>query len=598
MAKKEKLRSEIDDKYKWDLSLFIKDDKEFNKLLKKAKKGAENLLDYKGKITKDSETLYKFLKENDENESLLEDLCVYSGLAFDEDTSVDKNKVKREKAENLANDISEMHSFVMPELMKTSYKTIKKFIKENKKLKEYEFYLETLYRYEKYILSDKEEAIISKSTSVFGMPREAFSALNNTDIKLGTINDEKNKKVELTNSNYGIYMKSKNREVRKEAFEKMYSYWSNHINTLSATYKGNIKENFFMSKVKSFEDPLTMSLYNDNINTKLYTSLIDKTNENLDLMYEYMGLRKKSLGLSELHMYDIYVDLIKGDNKKYSFEECKTILFEALKPLGKTYLNDLQKAFDNRWIDIYPNKGKKSGAYKWCTYTSVPYVLLNYNETLDSVSTAAHELGHAMHSYYSNKNQGYIDSYYPIFLAEIASTVNEVLLNDYLVKSAKTNKERALFLNDMLDTIRTTFYRQVMFAEFEMLAHDGEKQGTPLTKDFLCNTYYELNKKHFGDNVVSDEEIKYEWARIPHLYTSFYVYKYATGLSIAIYFAKNLLEEKEGARENYLKFLSSGGKNYPLETLKEAGINLENSEAIIKIFDFFKEKLEELKKII
>ena len=315
-------------------------------------------------------------------------------------------------------------------------------------------------------------------------------------------------------------------------------------------------------------------------------------------MYQYVDLRKQILGVDELHMYDVYVDLCEEEAKPIPFEEGKQIVFDALKPLGETYLKDLNKAFEERWIDIYPNTGKKSGAYSWGTYDSYPYLLLNYNDTVDSVSTMAHELGHSMHSYYSNQNQEYLYHNYPIFLAEIASTVNEILLNDYLYKNAQSKSEKMLYLNEFLDKIKGTLYRQTMFAEFEMKIHDKYQAGIPLTEEEFSNTYYELNKLYFGPNMISDEEIRYEWERIPHFYTSFYVYKYATGISAAIAFASDILNHVDGAVDRYLTFLKSGGSNYPLEILKNCGVDMTSEEPIQKALDMFEQKLQELKKLI
>ena len=314
-------------------------------------------------------------------------------------------------------------------------------------------------------------------------------------------------------------------------------------------------------------------------------------------MYDYMNVRKKMLGFNEMHMYDIYVDLVNLKKDNIPFEEGKKILFDALKPLGDDYLNDLKKAFDEKWIDIYPSSGKRSGAYSWGCYDSYPYLLLNYNDTVDAVSTMAHELGHSMHSYYS-KSQNYVDSNYPIFLAEIASTVNEMLINDYMYKNAKTKNEKIYFLTDFLDSVRTTIYRQTMFAEFEVIMHDKEAKGIPLTEEEISSTYYELNKLYYGDNVVSDDLIRYEWSRIPHFYTPFYVYKYATGLSSALSIANRIISNDQKTKDNYLKFLSSGGSDYPLNILKSVDVDMTTPKPIEEALQMFKDKLDELKELI
>jgi len=426
---------------------------------------------------------------------------------------------------------------------------------------------------------------------------QVFTNINNTDINLGYIKDEEGNSVKLTSSNYIVYMKSKNREVRKSAFEAMYNYYKSLKNTITAAYVGEIKENSFCTNVKKYNSTIERSLFNDNIDISVYKNLIDTIHSKMNLIYDYMKVRKKLLGLDELHMYDIYVDLVESINDKIPFEEGKKILFEALKPLGEKYLNDLNKAFDEKWIDIYPSDGKRSGAYSWGCYDSYPYLLLNYNDTVDAVSTMGHELGHSMHSYYSKK-QNYVDSNYPIFLAEIASTVNEVLINDYLYKNAKTKEEKIFYLTDFLETVRTTIYRQTMFAEFEMLMHEKEQKGIPLTEEELSKTYYDLNKLYYGDNVVSDDLIRYEWSRIPHFYTPFYVYKYATGLSAALSIASRILEGDEETKKNYLEFLSSGGNNYPLEILKKVDVDMTTSKPIEEALSMFEDKLDKVKKLI
>ena len=392
-------------------------------------------------------------------------------------------------------------------------------------------------------------------------------------------------------------MTSYDREVRKDAFNHMYEYFKGLKNTIAACLKGTIKEDIFISDIKKYDSPLKMSLYHDNINIDIYKNLISFVHKNLPAMYEYMKIRKQALNLDEMHMYDVYVDLAEKTKSNISFNEAKKIVLEALKPLGEKYITDLEKAFSERWIDIYPNSGKKSGAYSWGCYDSYPYLLLNYDGTIDSVSTLAHELGHSMHSYYSKK-QTYINHAYPIFLAEIASTVNEVLLNEYLYQNAKTKEEKISYLTEFLDKVRTTIYRQTMFAEFEMLMHDKEINGIPLTEEEFSKTYYDLNKLYYGDNVISDDYIRYEWARIPHFHTPFYVYKYATGLSIAIAIASDILDGNEDMLDKYLTLLSSGGNDYPLEILKKVGISLEDDSIYNKAIKMFNEKLDALKELI
>lgn len=596
--KQERIRSEVEEQAKWNLKAMYQNEEAVNKDIEQLKQYHKDLLSFKGKIMESSETLKKFYQVYINYDKVLSNLYTYSHMLCDEDTTDSNHQAFKMKIDKLVEDLGAELSFISPEMMATSYDEVLKLIEQDTSLKEYQFDLEKSFRYQDHVLSTREEELIAKASNAMGTGDEVFYNLDNSDIHLRPIHDEQGNLVELNNSNYNKYMNSKNREVRKEAFDSMYEYWKNLKNTVAATYKGQIKEDFFSSEMRKFDSPLKESLYSDNIDISVYECLIQTVHKNLDKMYQYVDLRKQILGVDELHMYDVYVDLCEEEAKPIPFEEGKQIVFDALKPLGETYLKDLNKAFEERWIDIYPNTGKKSGAYSWGTYDSYPYLLLNYNDTVDSVSTMAHELGHSMHSYYSNQNQEYLYHNYPIFLAEIASTVNEILLNDYLYKNAQSKSEKMLYLNEFLDKIKGTLYRQTMFAEFEMKIHDKYQAGIPLTEEEFSNTYYELNKLYFGPNMISDEEIRYEWERIPHFYTSFYVYKYATGISAAIAFASDILNHVDGAVDRYLTFLKSGGSNYPLEILKNCGVDMTSEEPIQKALDMFEQKLQELKKLI
>ena len=592
-----KNRNQIEEKYKWDLSKILDVDN-----IEKYKEEVKILLSevekFKGNITSSSDNLYNFYQKYEQLNRLVEKLYMYAHLNYDADTTDTKAQTLYMEIEKLYQDLSEKLTFVVPEILECDYNVILDYIEKDDRLKQYSFDLEQLFRNKPHTLSLDEENIITLATNAMGTGSEVFDNIDNTDIDLGKIKDENNNEVELTNANYNKYMNSKDRRVRIDAFNAMYNYYKRLIHTIAASLKGNVKENFFMSKVRKFESPIKQSLFYDNIDISVYDSLIEAVHNNLDTMYEYLSLKKKALKLDEMHMYDIYVDIVDNKTHEYPFEQGKKMIFEALKPLGENYLNDLNKAFDERWIDIYPNKGKSSGAYSSGSYDTYPYLLLNYTDTIDSVSTLVHELGHSMHSYYSNKNQNYTNASYPIFLAEIASTTNEILLNDYLYKNAKTKEEKILYLTELLEKIRTTIYRQTMFAEFEKIIHEKEDKGIPLTEEELSNTYLELNKLYYGNNVVSDDLIKYEWARIPHFYTSFYVYKYATGLSCAIKIATDIINNKENAKENYLDFLSSGGSDYPLNILKKTGIDMTKPDTINDALKVFKEKVEELKELL
>ena len=593
-----KKREEISDEYKWDLSKMFSSIEELESASNEVKELVNKVKSYQGRIMESANTLLNFYKDYEKMDRLLEKIVIYSRLLCDTDTSNSTYQELKMKYDKLSEDISDELSFVKSEMLDVDYDIVLKYIEEESKLEEYRFDLEQTFRYKEHVLSKELESIITKANNTFGTGYEVFYNFDNADINLGNIIDEDGNSVELTNSNYIKYMNSKNREVRKNAFNNMYKYFKSFKNTIAASLKGNIKENFFESDVHKFNSPIEESLFSDNINLSVYNSLIESIHNGLPKMYDYMELRKKALNLDELHMYDIYVDIIDSIDIKIPFEEGKKILFEALSPLGEQYIKDLNKPFDERWIDIYPNKGKKSGAYSWGCYDSYPYLLLNYNDTIDSVSTMGHELGHSMHSYYSEQNQSYINHSYPIFLAEIASTVNEVLINDYLYKNAKSKEEKILYLTEFLDKVRTTIYRQTMFAEFEKIMHDKYASGEALTEENFSTTYYNLNKLYYGDNVVSDDDIRYEWARIPHFYSSFYVYKYATGLSSAIAIASKILDGDIEARDAYLELLKSGGSDYPLELLKRAGVDMTTTEPVDKALEMFSEKLEQLKELI
>ena len=593
---KERLRNEVDSKFKWDLDAML--DMSIDDIKNNILSLLDDVLKFKGHICDSSDSLYTFYQANDKLSREIEKLYCYSHMNYDSDTTNSKSQALFMETEKLLNDISEKTTFITPEILKCEYSVIKKYIEEDSRLKEYSFDLEQLFRNKPYILSEKEEEIITLASNAMGTGDDAFNNIDNTDVNLGTIKDENGVDVVLTHANYSKYMNSKDRRVRIDAFNAMYNYFKSLKNTIAACLKGNIKENFFSSKVRGFESPIKQSLFEDNIDISVYDNLIESVHNNLPTMYEYMALKKKILNLDELHMYDMYVDLTDKIDLNIPFDEGKKLVFDALRPLGDRYLCDLQKAFDEHWIDIYPNVGKKSGAYSWGCYDSYPYVLLNYTDNFDSVSTMAHELGHSMHSYYSKLNQNYVNHNYAIFLAEIASTTNEILLNEYLYRNAKTREEKIYYLTDLLEKIRTTIYRQTMFAEFERIMHEKEANGIALTEEEFSSTYFELNKLYYGDNVVSDDLIRYEWARIPHFYTSFYVYKYATGLSCAIKIATDILNGKEHALENYLDFLSSGGSDYPLNILKKTGIDMTKPDTINDALKVFKDKVEELKSLI
>lgn len=589
-------RSKIALKDTWDLTRLYKDDKTYDEDFKEVEALTGKIENMKGHILDDEKSLLTYLKTNDNLYLKLNRLYVYSYLYHYQDTTDSKGKNLKERVEFLCQNVSEKLAFTRTELLSKEYSYVESLVAKDKALEEYAFSLESMYRYKKCTLSDEEERIITLASNAFGTGDDAFSSLDNADAVFESITKD-GKVLPLNHSTYSNYMIDKNRDVRIEAFKKYYAFYEAHQNTLASLYKGQVKEDNFITKIRNFNSCMEYSLYEDDISKDVYLNLIGTVHKNLDSLYDYLAFRKEMLNLNELHMYDLHVELSKPNDKKYSFTEAEAIIMEALKPLGSAYLEDLSQAFKKRWIDRYNNDGKRSGAYEWGTYGVEPYVSVNFEGDYTSVSTVIHELGHAMHSYYSNKKQDFVNSSYPIFLAEIASTVNEVLLNEYMLKNAKSDEEKMFYLTKFLDEFRATVYRQTQFAEFEYLVHNMDMEGMPITAESLYKTYYDLNKLYYGDEMVSDKEIGYEWSRIPHFYTPFYVYKYATGFSCAIKIANDILNQKENALDNYLEFLSSGGSDYPLNILKKCGIDLTTGEVIEDAIKMFKERLEMAKKL-
>lgn len=590
----EKERCEVDKCYKWDLEKIYKTVEDIDKDKQKIEDSVTSLLNYKGHLCDSSDNLYNALKLYFEIERTLDKLIVYSNMKLHEDMSLSSSRTIASKYDKFLDEVSSQISFFSVELLKNDESLIKKYIKEDERLKEYEFSIEQVFRDKPYILNEEQEKMMANLGEVLNTPTEIYETLDTTSLSFDDfyINNEK---YSLNQSNYTLYLRDDNREIRKKAFLNYYKEYKKMKDTLSSVLYGNIKANFFISKQRGYKSPLEMYLYAENIPTSLYEKLIKEVSNRIDVSYKYIALRKKVLNLDEMHMYDIYVPLVKYD-KKYTYEEALDIVKEALKPLGDTYIKDLNNIISSSCIDVYHNKNKQTGAYSWGCYDTLPYVLLNFEGTFNDVSTLAHELGHSMHSYYSKINNPYQDASYTIFLAEVASTVNEILLNKYMYKNAKTKNEKLYFLNNLLEMLRTTLIRQTMFAEFEKTLYDMENNGTILTCDVMCKLYYTLNKKYYGNDIVHDTDISLEWARISHFYKGFYVYKYATGISIACKIAKDILDEKEGALDNYLKLLQSGGSNYSTFLLKIVGIDIVNDDTIKNAIDLFDDVIDEFYK--
>ena len=597
MAKEEKLRCEIEDKYKWDLTKIYKDEKEWQKDFDDVKEKILKVLEYKDSFLSNGKKLYEYLKYDEEVSRKLEKIYYYAHLNYDADTLDEKYKVMTNKVSDLFTKYNELSSFVVPEILKLDEEKLNTFYKEEEKLEDYRFSIENIYRFKNHTLDEEKEKMLSNLSKCLSNPEETYEALTDSDFEYDYITDEKGNKVKFNESNYSLFIKSKDRSVRKRAFEMLHNKYKKYIRTITSTYKGEVENNVVLAKIRNYDSAISASLYSDNVPVDIYNNLIKVVNDNMDVLYDYYDLKREILSLDRLHMYDTYVEIINKIDKKYSFDEAKEIVMEALSILGDKYIKNLKKAFDEKWIDIYHSKGKRSGAYSSGNFDVNPYVLLNFEGTLNDVSTLAHELGHSMHTYLSCKNNPYQYSSYEIFVAEVASTVNELLLANYMLKNSKNKEEKLAVINHILDLYKATLYRQTMFAEFEKETHKLREKGEVLTSDLLSNTYYNLVKKYFGPNVLCDDLIRYEWARIPHFYYNFYVYKYATGISAASYIVDGILNNKEGALENYMKFLKSGGSMYPLDELKIAGVNLNSKSVILSAIKTFEKYLKEFKDI-
>lgn len=597
MAKEEKLRCEIEDKYKWDLTKIYKDEKEWQKDFDDVKEEILKATSYKDSFLSNGKKLYEYLKYDEEVSRKLEKIYYYAHLNHDADTLNEKYKIMTNKVSDLFTKYNELSSFVVPEILKLDEKKLASFYEDEKKLEDYRFSIENIYRFKNHTLDEEKEKMLSNLSKCLSNPEETYEALTDSDFEYDYITDEKGNKVKFNESNYSLFIKSKDRSVRKKAFEMLHNKYKKYIRTITSTYKGEVETNVVLAKIRNYDSAISASLYSDNVSLDIYNNLIKVVNDNMDVLYKYYDLKKEILSLNRLHMYDTYVEIINKVSKKYTFDEAKEIVMEALSVLGDKYIKNLKKAFDEKWIDIYHSKGKRSGAYSSGNFDVNPYVLLNFEGTLDDVSTLAHELGHSMHTYLSCKNNPYQYSSYEIFVAEVASTVNELLLANYMLKSSKNKEEKLAIINHILDLYKATLYRQTMFAEFEKETHKLREKGEVLTSDLLSNMYYDLVKKYFGPNVLCDDLIRYEWARIPHFYYNFYVYKYATGISAASYIVDGILNNREGALKNYINFLKTGGSMYPLDELKIAGVDLNSKSVVLSAIKTFERYLKEFKDI-
>lgn len=590
-------RDELSDKFKWKLEDIYAQNDLWEKDFAEVKNLALKLSQYKDKLSISSDNLLNCLDANAAMNRLFEKVYVYAHMRSHEDSANGFYQSYSDRSESLAVEVSSANSFVVPEILAIENEKLAGFIKENEKLAFYKKYIDEIVRSKPHILNASEEQILAMSGDMAKAPGSIFSMLNNADIKFPIIKDESGNEVELTKGRFIQLMESTDREVRRDAFDALYSTYKKQRNTLAALLNSQVKANIFEAKVRKYSSARESYLFPDNVPESVYDNLINSMNENMHLMHRYMKLRKQMLNLDELHMYDIYTTMVKDAKMDINYEEAVETVKKGLAVLGEKYSEDLQKGLTSGWIDVYENEGKRSGAYSWGCYDSHPYVLLNHTDTVNNMFTLAHEMGHALHSFYSDSNQPYIYAQYKIFVAEVASTLNEALLMNYLLKTTTDKAKKMYLLNYYMEQFRTTVYRQTMFAEFEKLIHAKAEAGEALTADVLCQVYHDLNVKYYGSDMVVDELIDMEWSRIPHFYTSFYVYKYATGFSAATAIAHKIINEGQPAIDKYLEFLKSGGSDYPIELLKIAGVDMATAAPInnaLKVFEDLLNQMEEL----
>ncbi len=579
-------RSEVPVEQRWKLEDLFENQQSWDKEYKQVNELVKEISLYEGKLT-DAASIKTCFELEDKLSLHTERLYVYANMRHHEDMAAPTYMSLSDKAKKLSVQVGEATSFITPEILSLSEEQLKSFIADPN-LSAYKFTLTEMLRQKPHVLSKPEEALMAQVGNLSQAPNTIFSMLNNADMKFPKVKDEHGEEIELTHGRYIQFLESRDRDVRRNGFQAMYTTYSKQKNTLAATLSANVTKNIFYARARKYPSVLEMSLSNDNIPAEVYSNLINTIHEHLPLLHRYMKLRKKLLKVDELHMYDLFTPLVDEYKMDISYEQAKQTVTESLKPLGDSYMNVLGQGLEEGWIDVYENEGKRSGAYSWGAYGTHPYVLLNHKDNLNSMFTLTHEMGHALHSYHSDQALGYRDAQYTIFLAEVASTLNEALLMDYMLNKSTDPKEKMYLLTYYADQFRTTVFRQTMFAEFEKIIHETVERGESLTPQELSKIYYELNVKYHGPEMTVDQDIEMEWARIPHFYTSFYVYKYATGFSAATSFAKQILDEGQPAVDRYLGFLQSGGSDYSINILQQAGVDMSSPQPISQAMEVFK----------
>ena len=592
-----KKREEISEEFKWKLDKVFKDSKAWEEEFKNLQLEVPKYESFQGKLNNKEEIL-KYLEFNEEVSRKAEKLYVYAHMKCDEDTTNQTTQSMMNKIDAYMAEFSSKTAFFVPEILSLDDDFISDILNNDERFKKYDFLLRDILKEKKHILTKEMEELLALASDCLDAPSTIHNMLTNADMTFDNIKDEDGEIVELTEGNYSSFIKSKDRNIRKEAFQKLFGEYKKFENTLASSLTANIKSFNFSASVRKYKSPLEASLGPNDIPLSVYEKAIETVNNNLSSLHRYVRLKKKLLGVDEMHMYDLYVPIIEVPKERISFEEAVALSNKGLQPLGEEYLEIFNNGIKDGWIDIYQNKGKRGGAYSWGGYDTMPYVLLNYNYELGDVSTLVHEMGHSIHSYYSRKTQDYYYAGYTLFCAEVASTTNEALLINYQIENEKDKQKKLYLINQELEQIRTTVFRQLMFAEFELYTHNALNEGEALTAADYNKKWHELNTKYFGEDMVVDEEIDVEWSRIPHFYNDFYVYQYATGYAAASAFAKSILEKREGAVEKYKGFLKSGGSKYPIDILKDAGVDMTTSEPLEATINRFNELLDMMEKEI
>jgi oligoendopeptidase F len=598
-VKKLPSRSELPVEDTWRLEDIFENDEQWEKEFQEVKSLIPAAQEFQGKLGDGPDVLYDALQYQDQLLQRLGKLYTYAHMRYDQDTTNSFYQGLDDRIKNLYSQAGSSLAYIVPEILTIDEARLNNFLVEKEELQLYKHSLEQINLQRPHVLSAEQEALLAEASEVLGSSGGTFSMLNNADLEFPTIKDENGEEVEVTHGRYSRFLESADPRVRRDAFHAVYETYGKFKNTFSSTLSGNIKKDNFYARIRHYQSARHAALSDNNIPESVYENLVSTINDHLPLLHRYIKLRKRVLGLSELHMYDLYTPLVKDVKMEISYNEAKDIILKGLAPLGDEYISVLKEGFENRWVDVHENKGKRSGAYSSGSYGTNPYILMNWQNNVNNLFTLAHEFGHSVHSYYTRKTQPYAYGDYSIFVAEVASTCNEALLNDYLLKTIDDEQKRIYLLNHYLEGFRGTVFRQTMFAEFEHSIHQKAQNNEALTADSLTNDYYELNKKYYGtEDIVIDKEIGLEWSRIPHFYYNYYVYQYATGFSAATALSKGILTEGEPAVKRYIDFLKSGSSDYPIEVLKKAGVDMTSKKPIADACKVFEEKLNELEGLL